>query len=132
MAPLEQGVFEFDKRGHAFLDTWHEKTVRIFGLPMWRTRDQGTFVATAWEFGLQNARTIPKRFNTIIDPNIAATMVSRAGDVLTTDAFLSTVCPVFSHVMGRFGDDTWDVWRWVHARAKVDFSRPSDDTSSPK
>lgn len=111
------GVFLFDERGHAFLDAWHEKTMHIFGLPGWRTRDQGTLVATAWEFGLQDQPVLPSRFNCILDPHAGATMVTKAGDALTTDAFLTTVRPALAHVLRSGSDPTWDVWRWVRAHA---------------
>jgi hypothetical protein len=111
------GVFLFDLRAHAFLDAWHEKTIRIFGLPGWRTRDQGTLVATVWEYGLESQPLLPSRFNCILDPNRGATMVSMACDSLTTDAFLTTITPVMAHVISGVDDYTWDVWRWVSAHA---------------
>jgi hypothetical protein len=41
------GVFLFDDSSVEFLSSWHEKTVmRIFDLPNWKTRDQGTLIAT--------------------------------------------------------------------------------------
>ncbi|MDP6909843.1 MAG: hypothetical protein QF371_10070, partial [Flavobacteriales bacterium] len=46
------GVFLFNDQSHAFLDAWFEKTMDIFKDPNWKTRDQGTLIATAWEFGL--------------------------------------------------------------------------------
>lgn len=114
------GVFLFDQRAHAFLDAWHNKTMHIFNLPDWRTRDQGTLVATVWEFGLQDQPVLPGRFNCILDANSGATMISTAGDYLTTDAFLTTTAPVLAHVLSRVGDSSWDVWRWVHAHAFQD------------
>lgn len=111
------GVFLFDERGHAFLDAWHAKTMRIFGLPGWRTRDQGTLVATAWEFGLERQPVLPVRFNCILDANKGDTMLAEARDAVTTDAFLTRVQPEFAHVMYRTGDPTWDLWRWVAERA---------------
>lgn len=113
------GVFLFDERGHGFLDAWHEKTMRIFCLPGWQTRDQGTLAATAWEFGLQDQTPLPQRFNCILDPHRGDTMVSQKGDALTTDAFLTKVRPALAHVLKRTGDPTWDVWRWVQSRALV-------------
>lgn len=126
------GVFLFDERGHAFLDAWHEKTMRIFGLPAWRTRDQGTLVATVWEHGLEHQRLIPSRFNCILDPSVGATMASQAGDALTTDAFLTTVRPVLAHVLRASGDSAWPVWAWVHARATGSPIPPNDGTSPPR
>lgn len=112
------GVFLFDDRGHAFLDAWHEKTMRIFGLPGWRVRDQGTLVATAWEFGLHDQPLLPSRFNCILDAHRGDTMVSSTGDAVTTDAFLTRIQPALAHVMWRTGDQTWDVWRWVEKCAR--------------
>ena len=126
------GVFLFDERGHAFLDAWHAKTMRIFELPAWRTRDQGTLVATAWEHGLERQRLLPSRFNCILDPSVGATMATQSGNAVTTDAFLTTVRPALAHVLRKAGDSTWPVWRWVDARASGDVSRPSGDTNPPE
>lgn len=111
------GVFVFDHRAEAFLDAWHEKTIRIFDLPVWRTRDQGTLVATVWEFGLQDQPLLPTHYNCILDANRGSTMVGSDGGSLTTDAFLTTIRPTLAHVISRVGDSSWDVWRWVHAHA---------------
>lgn len=111
------GVYLFDQRAHQFLDAWHDKTMHIFTLPGWRTRDQGTLIATVWEFGLENQTLLPSHFNCILDANQGATMVSEKGDKLTTDAFLTSIKPALAHVFNRVGDPSWDVWRWVDAHA---------------
>jgi len=111
------GVFLFDERGHAFLDAWHEKTMRVFSLPGWRTRDQGTLVATVWEFGLQDQSLLPSRFNCILDARMGGTMISRDGRTVTTDAFLSKIRPALAHVLKRDSNPDSDIWRWVRMQA---------------
>ncbi len=61
------GVFVFDAQSTEFLDTWHRFTLEIMNDPAWKTRDQGTLIATVWHHGLQNLPTLPRRFNTIVD-----------------------------------------------------------------
>jgi hypothetical protein len=112
------GVFLFSERSSAFLEAWHAKTMAIFTDPAWRTRDQGTLVATAWEFGLQNLPVLPRAFNCIVDPYIGGLMLSANGERLTLNGFLTQERPLFVHVMHRFQDPTWDVWNWVATRAK--------------
>jgi hypothetical protein len=111
-------VFLFDDRSHFFLDAWHEKTIRIFDDPAWRTRDQGTLATTAWEFGLQDAAVLPRSFNLIADSHFGGLMVSADGESLSVDGFLTREHPSFVHVIHRFGDPTWDVWNWVASRAE--------------
>ena len=48
------GVFLFNDSAHDFLEAWFSKTMQVFTFPEWMTRDQGTLIATVWEFGLQN------------------------------------------------------------------------------
>lgn len=55
------GVFLFNDSSRKFLEMWHEKTMCIFELPEWKTRDQGTLIATVWALGLQNHITLPKK-----------------------------------------------------------------------
>jgi hypothetical protein len=62
------GVFLFDGESTDFLDTWHEYTRAIFHDPLWKTRDQGTLVAAAWRYGLQDQATLDRNFNRIVDP----------------------------------------------------------------
>lgn len=111
------GVFLFDEGSRSFLDAWHAKTMRIFTDAAWRTRDQGTLIATVWEFGLQHLTPLPSRFNCITDPHIGGLMVSADGQALSLDGFLTRERPALVHVMYRFGDPTWDVWNWVASRA---------------
>ena len=62
------GVFLFDQDSIPFMRLWHELTMLIFDDPVWRTRDQGTLIATIWKFGLQNQSVLPRMFNFVVDP----------------------------------------------------------------
>lgn len=61
------GVFAFGPEARPFFARWHEWAVASFGWPGWRTRDQGTLIATAWSLGLQDAARLPHAFNFIVD-----------------------------------------------------------------
>ncbi len=61
------GVFTAAAEAMAVLDLWHSMTVHSFNLPYWRTRDQATLAATAWQLGLQGAPRLPSRFNHLLD-----------------------------------------------------------------
>jgi hypothetical protein len=61
------GVFTAGVEAQDILDLWHAMTVRCFSLPYWRTRDQATLAATAWQLGLQDAPRLPSRFNHVLD-----------------------------------------------------------------
>lgn len=61
------GVFVFGADSAPFLDLWHERAVASFGWPEWKTRDQGTLIATAWTLGLQDLPRISPEFNFIAD-----------------------------------------------------------------
>jgi len=63
------GVFLFGPGSAAFMDTWHRLTLEIFDDPYWKTRDQGTLIATVWKLGLQDQRCLPPQFDFIVDDN---------------------------------------------------------------
>ena len=103
------GVFLFNKSSVAFLEAWHNMTMAIFEDPDWKTRDQGTLIATAWKFGLQKHKRLPEIYNFIADyykENI--TFEKEKG--FSTDKFKTTIKPRFIHVYHEFGRKGWDVW----------------------
>ncbi len=109
------GVFLFDERGHSFLDAWHEKTMHIFTLREWKTRDQGTLIATVWQMGLQNHPTLPHRFNLIADYNHES--LEHKGDlVFELGETKELVAPELIHVYHHWADNNWDVWKAVEKR----------------
>jgi hypothetical protein len=107
------GVFLFDDASHPFMDTWHLKTLEVFKDPKWKTRDQGTLIATAWEFGLQDAPLLSKKFNFIADPSNPRLMISEDRVYITDDAFATQYAPSFIHLFHNFGMKGWEVWDWV-------------------
>ncbi|MCS6934333.1 MAG: hypothetical protein NZM35_04170 [Chitinophagales bacterium] len=109
------GVFLFDERGFEFLRRWHEKTLRIFSMPEWKTRDQGTLAATTWEFGLQNHPTLPETYNLIADyhqPVYHYLGGMRFKSVKNDKIFE----PHFIHVYHHWADHEWPVWQEVEKR----------------
>jgi len=112
------GVFLFTRESDVFLNSWHNKTMEIFKDPKWKTRDQGTLIATAWEFGLQDTATLPRQFNLIVDYNSEEfNSISEDQETLTVDASKVQYTPRFVHVYHHFGDTTWNIWNWVETRA---------------
>ncbi|HWB63986.1 MAG TPA: hypothetical protein VG603_10780 [Chitinophagales bacterium] len=106
------GVFLFDDSSHDFLEAWFNKTMKIFEYKEWMTRDQGTLIATVWEFGLQDNKMLPKKFNFIADWNNPRMMFDEQGN-FTDDAFKTKVRPAFIHIYHNFGKKGWDVWDYV-------------------
>jgi hypothetical protein len=106
------GVFLFDEQSHAFLDAWQKKTLIIFELENWKTRDQGTLIATVWEFGLNKHKTLSKKWNFIADYNKAGLDFKEEG-IFTDDFGETEHCPALIHIYHHWGDTTWDVWNWI-------------------
>lgn len=114
------GVFLFDERSAEFLDSWHEKTMRIFKLPEWRIRDQGTLMATAWQFGLQQHKTIPTRFNLIAD--YEHQQIKHLGDLafeVERNKHKEIIQPAFIHIYHHWADKKWDVWQAVEKNTGI-------------
>ncbi len=109
------GVFLFDEQSHSFLDAWHEKTMHIFSLPEWKIRDQGTLIATVWQFGLQDERLLLKKFNFIADYYNANIMLDKESGIVTDDSFKTSFKPTLMHVYHNFGLKGWDIWDWLES-----------------
>lgn len=105
------GVFLFDENSVAFLDSWHEKTLRIFKLSNWKTRDQGTLIATAWQFGLQHHKTLHRKFNLIADYGHRKIIHLRDLKFKVEAAGDEIISPSLIHVYHHWADLKWDVWR---------------------
>ena len=108
------GVFLFDDSSEDFLNAWFDKTMQIFTWPEWKVRDQGTLIATIWQFGLQNNPLLPKRFNFIADWNNIDIMMNEAGE-FTDDAFKTKLNPALIHIYHNFGRRGWNIWDYVAA-----------------
>jgi len=103
------GVFLFNKDSVSFLDAWHDMTMTIFEDPDWKTRDQGTLIATVWKFSLQKHNRLPEIFNFIAD-YYKENITFEKGKGFSTDKFKTTIKPRFIHVYHEFGRNGWDVW----------------------
>lgn len=110
------GVFLFNDSSHHFLQAWHDKTMNIFTMPRWKTRDQGTLIATTWEFGLSEHPTLPKEFNFIADYNNNGVQVDKTTDQLTDDGFSTSHQACFVHVYHHWMDKSWPIWQWVETK----------------
>ena len=109
------GVFLFNEQSHAFLNQWHERTMTIFENKNWKTRDQGTLIATVWDNRLQNHPTLPMEFNLIADYN-HLTMVHKGKLCFDVNETLQNIQPHFIHVYHHWADKNWDVWQDVEKR----------------
>lgn len=106
------GAFLFDDSSADFLNAWFDKTMKIFEDKNWYTRDQGTLIATVWQFGLQNNPLLPRQFNFIADYNNPALMMDENGGI-SDNAFQTVVHPALIHIYHNFGKRGWDIWEHV-------------------
>ena len=112
------GVFLFDDSSHPFMEAWHQNTLSIFNDPYWKTRDQGSLIATVWQLGLQNSTLLPKKFNFIAYFYNPALVISNDKTTISDDAFTTQHQPAFIHVFEHFGATGWDIWDWIESKIK--------------
>ena len=110
------GVFLFDDDSYNFLETWHQYTLQIFQDPKWKTRDQGTLIATVWKFGLQNQPVLNPTWNCLADHFNQNLALSADKQMLTLDGE-NFFAPEFAHIYHHWGDTTWDIWNWAASKA---------------
>jgi len=115
------GVFAFDRDAAEFMETWHRYTLAAFDDPYWKTRDQGTLVATVWKLKLQKLATLPREFNFIVDryqsiPQ-AKRKSARPGAMSVNDGYsLSDASPqkprpsLIHFINGGVGTQGWKNW----------------------
>jgi hypothetical protein len=112
------GAFIFDADSIPFLENWHKYCLQIFSDIQWKTRDQGTLIATCWKFGLQHHPTIPIAFNFLAD--YYNDDLSYKGDFQFK--FVKSdieVKPYFLHVYHHFGDKNWKLWQDIEKLAST-------------
>lgn len=110
------GVFLFNDSGHEFLEAWHRKTMHIFTLPQWKTRDQGTLIATAWEFNLRDHPVLSKKWNFIADYYNKGLALDAPKNALSDDGFVTSYVPAFVHVYHNWKKKDWPLWQWIESR----------------
>ena len=111
------GVFLFSDESHEFMETWHRYTVSVFSDAEWKTRDQGTLVATAWKWGLQRQPVLDPTWNYIADYHNPRLRLSADGQTISTDG-RRFIRPELVHVYHHFGDTGWEIWNWVERMSK--------------
>lgn len=112
------GVFLFDSESFPFLDDWHEITLWAFNQPDWKTRDQGSLIATVWKHGLQDHPTLAPEYNYIADHGKEE--VIHRGDLLFYDTDKNReVRPHLIHIYHHWADHGWSVWNDVEKRTGI-------------
>lgn len=113
------GVFLFNEDSLEFLDAWHKMTMEIFEDPQWKTRDQGTLIATVWKMQVQDQGTLPIEFNFLADYyNPKLRFDPERG--FSLDNFKHAHRPYFAHIYHQWGNEEWSVWQWVKSLRKVE------------
>ncbi|MFM6935221.1 MAG: hypothetical protein ACKOXP_07235 [Flavobacteriales bacterium] len=107
------GVFLFDDESYEFLQTWHEWTLACFEDSRFKTRDQGTLIATVWHFGLQNHPTLSKKWNLLADYHSEKLRFHSEAEGFSWIGEKEIVFPEFVHVYHHWQDDQWEVWNWL-------------------
>lgn len=105
------GVFLFNNTSHAFLDYWHAITMEIFKDERWKTRDQGTLIATTWKFKMQKSKPLNNRWNLILDYNDAQLNFNKILQAHHQND--KKKAPQFLHVYHHFADRNWHVWNTI-------------------
>ena len=90
--------------------------MHIFTLPNWKTRDQGTLIATAWEFNLAKHPTLSKQFNFIADYNNNGVKINPQTNQITDDGFVTSYQASLVHVYHHWMDKTWPIWQWIETK----------------
>ncbi len=106
------GLFLFNDASEMFLSTWHSLTLQAFNLPNWKTRDQGTLIATVWQMGLENQPLLSKKWNFLADANNEHMSFEGKGK-FNDGSSIRSFDVALIHIYHRFGDETWDLWRHV-------------------
>lgn len=114
------GVFLFSDDSKEFMDTWHNYTMEIFKDPNWKTRDQGTLIATVWKLGLQKHPTLDKKWNLILDYYNQQLEILDDGQI-TLDG-KTKINPEFVHIYHHWGDTGWGIWNKILARCHKNVS----------
>ncbi|MDD3877505.1 MAG: hypothetical protein PHT69_12870 [Bacteroidales bacterium] len=108
------GVFLFDKDSIDFLENWHNMTMVIFADSKWRTRDQGTLIATVWKMGLQKQKTLSEKYNFLAD-YYNKNIIFDIERGFSKDNMKTFMKPYFLHVYHEFGRKGWPVWDYIES-----------------
>ena len=93
--------------------------MQIFNDSEWKTRDQGTLIATVWEFGLQNQKTLPVEYNFIADYG-HPTMIYLGDLTFDINEKKKNIHSFFIHIYHHWGDENWKLWQDIE-RLTIDY-----------
>lgn len=110
------GVFLFNDSSTDFMEIWHQKTLHIFSLANWKTRDQGTLIATVWKLGLQNHPTLSKKWNFLADFYNKGLTLKANENLISDDGFQNSYSPNFIHVYHNWENKDWKIWQWIETK----------------
>lgn len=110
------GVFIFSNESREFMDTWHQLTMEIFKNPNWKTRDQGTLIATVWKLGLSHHPTLDIKWNMILDYHNHHLNVNNNNEITIDGSHY--IAPEFVHIYHHWGDENWEIWNNVMSQVK--------------
>jgi len=113
------GVFLFDRSSHTFLERWHLWTMEIFKDSAWKIRDQGTLIATVWDFKLQHHPTLPIEYNLIAD-FYHPTLQYKGQFVFDINNNKRNIKPYFIHIYHHWGNTEWQIWNDVARLSKIE------------
>lgn len=102
------GVFIFNQESYEFMDTWHTYTLETFKDTGWKTRDQGTLIATVWKLGLQNHPTLDDKWNMILDYYNPELEIDENGEIALDGKEKKK--PELVHIFHHWGDHNWSIW----------------------
>jgi hypothetical protein len=85
----------------------------LFDLPSWKTRDQGSLIATVWQHNLQHHPTLSNKWNFIAGYLNPMLSYNNEG-FFTNDNWSHKVKATLVHVLQHFGDSNWELWRQLN------------------
>lgn len=106
------GFFLFNDESKVFLDRWHEWSVALFTDPKFKTRDQGSLIATVWSMALNEHPTLHQKWNFLLDYHSNQIVFNAAQETFRIQNGASFK-PEFVHVYHHWNDSTWDLWQWL-------------------
>ena len=107
------GVFLFNKESQIFMEMWHNLTMQIFRNPDWKTRDQGTLIATVWNLGLESHPALSELYNFKTDIYKLNLKLQSSSPEIVMQKNNEKITPKFLHVYHEFGNKNWDVWQAI-------------------
>jgi hypothetical protein len=85
-------------------------TNEIFKDQYWKTRDQGTLIATVWKNNLYNHKCIPETYNFLTNYKDSTISAKIKNNIILAHKRNNKLTPNFIHVYNEFSRKGWDIW----------------------